>query len=324
MSRTMRRRRTRLLVALLVSLVVAGNPAVAQTDDGQDSAPQPPPPPLPTPPTPKDAPVYEPIERRKPEVAWGTIDAKLLSALVRTAETYQAYARRFLCDETVRVADYKATGEVSDEKVRHYGYLLVRGDRDASVREVRQEPGRNGEYKPAEVKEPTAFPPAYAWVFLFSPFHEPYFDFRHVDTYFDGFELVHEIEFKGSLPFQDGRDIRQWEGTVLVDAFKHVPLDVRAEPKGQKERLEEMYRLWTQSWNILGFRTKETPFGHRAEVRFGYVRDELSFPTDLRYEKFRAVGPRQVVPVEAATHSYSGYIFTKTQADPEIGPLREE
>jgi hypothetical protein len=254
-------------------------------------------------------------------VTWGTVDADLLAALKRTSRTYEAYARRFLCDETVRVADYKSSGEVSGEKIKEYGYLLgLSGEKSEIIREMRQEPTRDGGYKPAEVKEPTAFPPAYAWVFLFSEFHAPYFDFRHVDTDFDGFDLVHEIEFRGSLPFQDGRDIRQWEGTVLVDAFKHIPLELRAEPKGQKERLEEMYRLWTH----LGFRTKETPFGHRSEVRFGYLRDELSFPTDLRYEKFRAVGPRQVVPVEASTHSYTRYVFTQTEAEPEIGKPVEE
>ena len=53
------------------------------------------------------------------------------------------------------------------------------------------------------------FPPAYAWVFLFSRFHEPYFVFRLLDTKFDGFDYVHEIQFKGSLSFTDGKDIRQ-------------------------------------------------------------------------------------------------------------------
>jgi hypothetical protein len=320
----MSRRRTLPVAIVLVACALAGPvPARAQIDDSHDSVPEPvPPPPLPPPTRPKGTTKYVPLER-KPEVAWGTIDAEMLASLQRTAGAYAAFTRKFVCDETVRTADYKGTGEVADEKTREYYYLLtLGGDRGETVRELRQEEERGG-YKPAEVK-PAPFPPAYAWAFLFSEFHAPYFDFRHVDTYFDGFELVHEIEFKGSIPFQEGQDIRQWEGTVLVDAFKHIPLEVRAEPKGQQERLAEMYRLWTQSWNILGFRTKETPYGHRAVVAFGYFKHELSFPTRLRYEKFRAVGPGQVVPSEAATHSYARYQFTNVEEDPRFGDVVKE
>ena len=317
---------TLLLPVLLVSWALAGNlPVSAQLEDGPQNLPDAIPPPLPPPTPPKDAEKYEPLTPRKPEIEWGTVDKDLLGSLKRVAKTYEAYSKRFVCDEAVRDADYKGTGEVSSERVKQYGYLLVRGDdRGLAIRELRQEAGQDGNYKPGEVKEPKAFPPAYAWVFLFSDFHAPYFDFRHLDTYFDGFDLVHEIQFKGSLPFSDGRDIRQWEGTVLIDAFKHVPLEVRAEPKGQEQRLEEMYRLWAQSWNILGFRTKQTPFGHKTQVRFGSLRDELSFPTELRYDKFKAVGPQQIVPVEASTHAYSNYRFTSIGAEPELGGVVEE
>ena len=62
---------------------------------------------------------------------------------------------------------------------------------------------------------------------MFSDVKEPYFDFRLVETRFDGFDLVHEIQFRGSLPFTDGKDIRQWEGVVLIDAFKFTPLEIR-------------------------------------------------------------------------------------------------
>jgi hypothetical protein len=238
-----------------------------------------------------------------------------------TAAVYEDYARRFVCHEEARRADYDAAEQVKKERVRNYGYLLLRGSVGDPVREFRQNIAKDGTYK-GEVDDSEPFPPAYAWVFLFSEFFEPYFDFRLVDTRFEGFDLVHEIHFRGSVPFTDGKDIRQWEGRVLVDAFYFTPLELEAEPVGQKERLDGLFRLWSQSFNLLGFRTGKKPMGYNAKLLFGLKKGDLRLPTMLRYDTRRVVAPEQLVRVAASTRSYSRYQFTGVTAeDPRIGPV---
>jgi len=313
--------RMAVLLALLGAVHLV-SPAFAQLSDRHDNLPDPIPPPMPKPPPPKDAPKYDPIIDPALDEEWG-LPEELLSAVRRTATVYEEYARRFACDEEARLADYDDLGEVSKEKTRKYGYLLLRSAVGDPVREFRQNIGKDGTYK-GEVDDSEPFPPAYAWVFLFSQFYEPFFDFRLVDQRFEGFDLVYEIHFRGSVPFTDGKDIRQWEGRVLLDAFYFTPLELEAEPIGQRDRLEAMYRLWSQSFNVLGFRTGKKPLGYNAQLNFGFKKGDLRFPTALRYDTRRAVGPEQLVIVSASTRSYSNYKFTDVTAeDPRIGPVVE-
>ncbi|MHC4502966.1 MAG: hypothetical protein ACYTFI_06655 [Planctomycetota bacterium] len=305
---------------LLGLALLLASPVAAQIEDRQDTLPDPIPPPKPAKPPPKDAPKYKAIVTDAPEEQWGLSD-EFISSLQRTAEVYEEYARRFVCDEDARLAEYDDAEEVNREKVRKYGYLLLRGSVGEPVREFRQNIGKDGKYK-GEVDDSEPFPPAYMWVFLFSKFYEPYFNFRLVDTRFEGFDLVHEVHFRGSLPFTDGKDIRQWEGRALIDAFYFTPLELEAEPIGQKDRLEGLYRIWSQSFNLLGFRTGKKPLGYNARLSFGFKKGDLRFPTSLRYDTRRAVGPDQLVIVRASTRDYSNYEFTGvTTEDPRIGDV---
>ena len=305
--------------AVLAAVLLAVCPVAAQLGDRHDNLPDPIPPPLPKQPPPKDAPKYDSIIEDAPDAEW-KLPADVLAALQRTATVYEDYARRFVCDEEARLADYDDSGQVTKEKTRKYGYLLLRGSVGDSVREFRQNIGKNGEYK-GEVEDSEPFPPAYAWVFLFSKFFEPYFDFRLVDRRFEGFDLVYEIHFRGSVPFSTGKDIRQWQGRVLVDAFYFTPLEIEAEPIGQKDRLEALYRLWSQSFNLLGFRTGKKPLGYDARLVFGFQKGDLRFPTSLRYDTHRAVAPEQMIIISASTRTYSDYEFTGVVAEPRIGDL---
>ena len=315
------RRATTTLLPLLAGLLLLGAPAAwGQLSDRHDNLPDPVPPPLPKEATTSDAPKYEAIIDDGPDVEWG-LPEELLDSLQRTAMIYGDYSRRFICDEEARVADYNDEGEVSKEKSKTYGYLLLRGSVGDPVREFRQNLGKDGKPK-GEVDDAEQFPPAYAWVFLFDKFFAPYFDFHLVDKRFEGFDLVYEIHFRGSVPFTDGRDIRQWEGKVLVDAFYFTPLEIEAEPIGQKDRLEGMFRIWSQSFNLLGFRTGKKPFGYKAQLNFGLKKGDLRLPTSLRYDTRRAVGPGEVVIVSASTRTYDNYKFTDVTAEnPRIGPV---
>ena len=252
----------------------------------------------------------------------------MLEALAREADLYRDYALRFTCTEEARIAHYDSSNEATRESVERFAYLLEREADGQTLREYREalkkrqrSGARDVQYEPTgkEVDNDERFPPAYAWVFLFSPFHQPYFMYRSLGDRFEGFDWVHEIQFRGALPFTDGKDIREWEGTVLIDVVTLTPLEVRAEPTAQKERIRALFSQWSQAFNLLGFRLAPRPFGYRCRVAFGLRRERLSFPTELRYETFRAMGPKQFVPWMASVRGYGDYRFFKTSTTETTG-----
>jgi len=310
---------------LLCLVVVAASPStVAQMGDSQDNTIVPLlPPPLPRKETPKGAPLYEPIVPEIADLEWGLPDGLLVKLRERT-EIYRDYARRFTCDETARLAEYDQSGGVTKEREKRYAYLLYQGESGDRLREYRQEFAKDGKLRAAEVEDEERFPPAYAWVYLFSDFNSPYFSYRLLGTRFDGFDYVHEIQFRGSLTFTSGKDIRQWEGKILVDAFFYTPIEIVAEPVAQRERLEAQYRIYSSSMNIVGLRTKPKPLGYKASIQFGLRRDDLTFPTELRYDTKRAVSPTQLIDVKASTRSYERYLFTYVEATQEVGDVQQD
>jgi len=310
--------RKTLLLGLISWIAAAGAVhALQQATDPQSGLPDAVPPPLPPRQPDEEVGKYQSILGDS-DLPWGLSD-ELFERLFEKAAVYREYTRRFTCVETARLADYGSGGEAEKEKIRRYGYLLIKDAVGETVREFRQEIAKDGSFKSSEVKDEEPFPPAYAWVFLFSRFNEPYFAFRSLGDRFDGFDWVYEIQFKGSLPFTDGKDIRQWEGVVLVDAVTFTPLEIRAEPTGQGDRINALYRRWAQAFNLIGMRLAPRPFGYRAHIQFRYRREGLSFPTELRYDKFRAVGGNEVSPVTASTRTYSDYAITRVETQEELG-----
>lgn len=240
---------------------------------------------------------------------WG-IAPELAARLAGVAEKYLEYAVKFTCAETVRKAKFD-DHEAKRETSRNYGYLLERGD-GRSIREYRQKMKSDGTVTTTEVDDAEAFPPAYAWVFLFSKSNQSYFAYRERGDRFEGYDWVRIFEFKGAVPYTDGRDIRQWDGVVLVDAATLTPVEIRAEPGHQKERLKLLFDRWSQSFNIVGMRTGPKAIGFSGRVLFQTRRDQLTFPTQLHYASFKAVTPKSTEPTEASTRDYSDYHFFET------------
>lgn len=273
------------------------------------------------PPIPGTTPRPEPTEREKEEEIppeapaepeseepWG-IEDELKDRLGRQAERYREYALRFTCTETVRSAKYDGSGEATNEESRRYAYLLDIASDVTGFREVRQRMKPDGTVRNDEVKDEEPFPPAYGWVFLFSSFNQPYFTYRHLGERFEGFDWVYEIEFRGALPFTDGKDIRQWEGVALVDAVTMSPIEIHAEPSRQKERVKAIYDQWRRAFSLAGIKFAPRPFGYRCRVIFQLRQDRLAFPTELRYDTFRAVSPKRNEPWRASSRSYADYKF---------------
>lgn len=305
--------------AIVLAGICAIGVAVAQQPMGhEESIAQPTPLPLPTkpPPSQKDVPLFEGILTQS-DAPW-ELAAEILAPLTSKAAIYAEYTNRFTCDENARLASYDKTGGVSSENIRDYGYLLLK-DVQNNVQEFRQRITKSGELRPGEVNDSEKFPPAYAWVFLFSNLNEPYFSYRFVADRFDGFDWVYEIQFKGSHRFTDGKDIRQWEGVALVDAVTFTPIEIRAEPVGQRERIDSMYREYNSSFNVMGMRTAPKPLGYRAEIQFRHRKDSLTFPTQVRYDTFKAVGVQQVVPTNASVRTYSKYRIYQIETKQDVG-----
>jgi hypothetical protein len=263
------------------------------------------------------------------DVPWG-LPPELIDGLARQSAMYREYAVRFTCTEEARVAHYDRNAEATSEKQNRYAYLLERGQNGEPFREVREALKKSSKKKQTgdaaaaestgrEVEDQERFPPAYAWVFLFDRDQQPYFMYRDVGDRFEGFDWVHEIQFRGAIPFSDGKDIREWEGTVLVDAVTLTPIEIRAEPASQMERIRVEFDRWSKAFNLAGAHLAPRPFGYRCRVVFGLRRDRLTFPTELRYDTFRATGPRQFIPWMASVRTYDEYRFFKTSAVPTPG-----
>lgn len=246
---------------------------------------------------------------------WG-LDPALAARLAAVAATYRDYAVKFTCTETVRKAKFD-DGEAKKESARSYGYLLERGDGQA-IREFRQKMKSDGTVTNSEVADAEAFPPVYEWVFLFSKANQSYFAYRERGDRFEGYDWVRILEFKGAIPYTDGRDIRQWDGVALVDATTLTPVEIRAEPGHQQERLKLLFERWSQSFNVVGFRTGPKAIGFSGRVLFQTRRDKLTFPTQLRYASFRAVTPKSTEPTEASIRDYSAYHFFETESKERV------
>ncbi len=274
------------------------------------------PPPLPNPDKRGEEERLPADERIAPErdEPWGLPD-DLLAELAERSKLYAEYAVRFTCDETARLAGYDGSGQAASEKIRRYAYLLVR--EGGQVREFRNRLDKRGNPKPAETEDEETFPPAYAWAFLFAKRNQPYFAYRDLGDRFEGFDWVREIQFKGALSFTDGRDIRQWEGTILVDASTLTPLEVWAQPAHQDDRIRSQFDRWAKSFNLIGFRLAPKPIAYKSHVRFRYRRDGLTFPTEMRYDTLRATSPTRSVPVRASIREYENYRFFKPEAGQE-------
>ena len=184
----MRRLQIVLLLTSTLPLVWQPGPAWAQQPEGhEDTIAQPVPPPLPRKPPPDDSvPEYDAVIP-KSDKPW-VLGSDLKQLLFSKADTYFDYTSRFTCEETARLADYDGEGEASGERVRNYGYLLIK-EPQGRLREYRQRIAKDGKVRQSEVEDEEPFPPAYAWVFLFSRSTNRTFATVTPGDRFDGFDL---------------------------------------------------------------------------------------------------------------------------------------
>ncbi len=317
----MQARRLILVLSLTMIGLLAVLPVAAQTNQTDPMAPPNLMPPPPRPPKPKPENVEEideNLSRYSPdsETPW-VLPEEMLNNLAQSVLAYEQLASRLSCDESARLASYDDNGIASKEKIRRYAYLLEPSPQQGIVIEHRSSLNKAGEIKKEAVKDEEPFPPAYAWVYLFSESNQPFFDYRLVRDGFDGFDWIKEIQFRGALGFSDGKDIRQWEGTILIDATSWTPLEIYAQPSNQDEKIDAQYRQWASSFNIVNYRTGPKPFVYRSHAKFRKRENSLTFPTELRYDKLRAVSRDTMVRINASIRTYSNYQFFGVESGKE-------
>ena len=80
------------------------------------------------------------------------------------------------------------------------------------------------------------------------------------------------ISFRGSVPFTDGKDVREWEGYVYLDPITLAPLEIIAVPLNQHEKMTVQLEKYRMSWKIailvVGFRTRKKPKGQIYRLSF--------------------------------------------------------
>jgi hypothetical protein len=232
----------------------------------------------------------------------------LLAGLTRRAEEYERAALTFECRETMRRVKFPRPGKVDERAANEVTYLLTL--EDGSLVPVRRR-GRSLR-GPRKMKAP----PAHAWTQLFAAHIQPYMAYRDVGEIPHAFGPARKIQFRGAVPYTDGKDIREWEGVVLVDAFSLLPLEIDARPLNFWPRLRHQHAAYLQSFRFVFFGTvfhfKKKPLGDRVHVRFDKQSNGLTLPVEARVEKVEMVSPDQVITRKRTHVDYDSYRFLDT------------
>jgi hypothetical protein len=246
---------------------------------------------------------------------WG-LSESLLTALADRSERYETRAPRVTCVETIRSVRFRDDRSFVNERRLHY----APGGSHAGVAlpDLRFEVKPKGSIPARPPKRIERFPSASDWARLFSARNQLFFMYRELGTRLVEFDLVREIEFRGWLPFGDGRDIREWEGVALVESTGLRLVEVRARPRNQEARLAKLYEKWTKSLKfkiglfagpffmpLVTIRTVRRPLAYDVLVRYDHRYESLRLPTLLRYEIRRAVGRDETAPWSLATLRYT-------------------
>jgi hypothetical protein len=252
----------------------------------------------------------DPLEElEKPSATW-TLPGEMIGDLARRAEEYEQAALSLECRETMHRVKYPRPGRTAERIVGEATYLLeLEGHslvparlRDRSLRRV------------SKITAPSAF----AWTQLFALHNQPYMAYRDVGEVPYAFGMAREIQFRGALPYTDGKDIREWEGTVLVDSFSLLPLEIDARPRSFWPRLRHQYDAYNRSFKFVFFglpiRFKKKPFGARVHVRFDMQSDGLTLPVAAHVDRVEMVLPDRVIVRRRTVVDYDTYEFSDADA----------
>ena len=221
---------------------------------------------------------------------WGLLD-ETLERLDRRAAEYETVIPSVECHETTQRVKYPRSGQTAEGNAREATYLFRL--QDGSMVPV------VGRGKSLGKSDKSNVPTAHAWTQVFARRNQPYFAYRDMGEVAHAFGSARKIQFRGAVPFADGADIREWEGTVLVDSVSLLPLELDAQPLHLWPHLEHQRLKYLESFKIgffgLVIRFKKRPVAERVHVRFDMQSNGLTLPVDAYVEKVEKTQPDQAV-----------------------------
>jgi len=242
----------------------------------------------------------------------GAADSSTMRFLLdRAAERALAYADASLewtCDESVRLAKYDANGDASRETERTFRLLLGRDHSGQANVELRAEVSRAR----ASTERPSwmhGFPPFTSWMRLFHPEIGGFMHFEDRGEDDSSVPPRHAVAFHGDLPYSDGEDLREWEGTAWLDPITGDLLAVEAVPRSQTGRLARLVErrngrsLGVTLFEVFHFRIGPVAHGRRVEISLGLHDDGFWLPHVARLETFDAVTATTTRPLRVVVNS---------------------
>jgi hypothetical protein len=222
-----------------------------------------------------------------PDAPWG-LPEELTAGLAQRTSQYEEWADDLECSETTQRVKYPR-GSAAAGAVRESTYVFAL-DAGAMVPVPTKDHGKSWRrYGKSDA------PRAHAWLQLFAEDNQPFFAYRDLGEVPHAFGNARRIQFRGSLPYTDGRDIRQWEGTVLIDPHSLELLELDARPLHLWPRLERQRREYVNSFKFLFLRFKKKPIAERVHVRFDSQPSGMTLPVDADVERLELIAPDQAI-----------------------------
>ena len=237
------------------------------------------------------------------------VPTQLLGRLAAKAELNRSIAKKFACMEEV----YR-----EGKLAKSFDYLL--GETPQRDIEALRFKGRR------RASFSDSFPPAFAWSLLFSGANQAFFTYRYLGESLDGYDLTHRITFRGTLSFQQGRDIREWEGSVIIDRTTLEIIRVEAVPRIYAQVLEFKRAQYRRSFTIgffgIPIRFRRAPRVQVLEIEFNDipVENDLSealdpkaiivrFPSTLVWLDYKVNFEDELVHKKTEERRYLEYRF---------------
>lgn len=239
---------------------------------------------------------------------------ELLPRWAEKARRYKSYALQFLCTETHRTIDYsRAEGEARKEKEVAYGYLLTVEPKSFDYQVLRQTVDAEGHPTGTEKVLDLSCPEPYTWTLLFLPTTASTMRFHYLGIEIQNYRLTHVVTFEGAAPRLDGKDIREWSGTVWVEENTGSLVRVEARPNFQNDRILALWREYQQSFSLPWGKSRPRPHGYAMAALFDFESGGLLFPSRLDLTDFTWLATNREVTDSRLVLTYDDYRFFRTE-----------
>ncbi len=243
----------------------------------------------------------------------------LLSRLTDRAAQYRRAALGFTCREVVITAKYDIESSNYRKGDRStYDYLFEERP-DGTLKEFREllvEKGKKVKRRSTDFDPPV--PPAYTWASIFSKESRGRFHFRPAGQVVKAYRLLTLIDFVGISPNPGGDDIAGWSGQIALESRNLNIWSIRAEPSGQRARLEVEVLKYRRAFAIAGVPLASRPHGWGLDVTFGLEDKGLSYPTEQVLTMSSLASNQRMNTEEKTTFKYEDYRFFMTSQQEEV------